>query len=190
MPPSVSVPGVTEACAFNDHHMCNNSRCACDCHRKVEVSPSIPASISDPNESKQCPKCLIKRPAFERFCRVCGSKLGSLQCMACSAIGEPEDKFCYQCGCPMSKDSVKVSQDNGHSHPIAPKLSPEAESINEQEVLRALQGISEELAPKPQTGGDNEKSWTLPRGSFKVTSKQPQAGREHQKGPFNPHKGS
>src|ERR1700690_2847534 len=126
MPPSVSVPGVTEACAFNDHSMCNNSRCACDCHRPQEPSPSIPASISDPNESKQCPKCLIKRPAFERFCRVCGSKLGSLQCMACSAIGEPQDKFCYQCGMPMkvgaNGSSEQVSQVSQVSHPVAPKL--------------------------------------------------------------------
>jgi hypothetical protein len=65
-------------------------------------------------------------------------------------------------------------------------VGPEANVANEQEVLRALQNVEHELA-KQQIGGDQEKSWSLPQGSFKITSKKPQAGQERQKGPFNPH---
>jgi len=97
---TAAVIGVTEACKYNDHGMCNNPRCACTCHTQAaeaevgRVSPATP----DNNLTKACPKCGAKRPFNETFCRIDGAKLSSLQCKICGAVMDAGDKFCFACG--------------------------------------------------------------------------------------------
>jgi len=102
MPPDTTkaaIGGITEACKFNDHHMCGNPRCACSCHNPTVASTESSNSIESEPE-KSCPKCGVKRPAHETFCRIDGERLSSLACNICGRGREPDDKFCFNCGSP------------------------------------------------------------------------------------------
>jgi len=109
---SATVSGVTEACKYNDHSVCNNPHCACDCHVKARHEAQV--QVSPPSETgpeKSCPKCGVKRPAYENHCRIDGTRLSSLLCNLCGAVREPEDKFCHGCGGPADAvGEVKLPQ--------------------------------------------------------------------------------
>src|SRR5260370_97868 len=95
---------------MNDHTMCNNPRCACSCHAAREAPP-VPQAPTQSSPDKSCPKCGTKRPAYETFCRVDGSRLSSLACGICGAGREVEDLFCFKCGAPANAvGTVKVPQ--------------------------------------------------------------------------------
>ena len=157
------VAGVTEACRYNDHSVCNNPSCGCDCHSKAAiVQPN-----AEPSNDKACPRCGSKRPATETFCRIDGERLASLLCGVCGSGMNPEDNYCYGCGAP--KGTTKVIK--------VPQLVVPSNDIEyEQQVLKGLQeelsvqqpevGVSQTVVERP--GG--------PQGSFKLVS-QPSPNR-------------
>src|SRR2546421_6038003 len=124
---TAKVAGVTEACRYNDHSMCNNPSCSCTCHQP-EVNPNIPkVDANGDKPEKACPKCGSKRPATETYCRIDGERLASLLCGVCGAGMNPEDNYCYGCGVP--KGTTKVTK--------APQLVVPSNDIEyEQQVLK------------------------------------------------------
>ena len=200
---TATVAGVTEACRYNEHTLCQNSKCGCDCHKGGRLdnqpSPLVSDSVADMAQLKSCPKCETKRPSGERYCRKCGTKLGSLICPACEACCEPGDIYCYNCGMPMTAEARELAKDRKpdltmepqpavpamppRRVPIrvpAPVLTEQVASTNEQEVLRALQANGD--GTKQAAGhGPVERTFSLPSGTFKITSKVPPAGRVRKK---------
>jgi hypothetical protein len=194
--------GVTEACRYNEHTACNNPRCACDCHTPQATRPAPPISeaVADPQQLKSCPKCNTKRPSFERFCRSCGTKLGSLRCVGCGQVCEPADSFCFSCGCPLTKGAAEQVAQVGQEHPSAATTQvvvprqfaprrPAAQALSEepydpssaeQEVLAALQRkTAQGNGPKEHLTTDVGRTFSLPQGTFKVSGNGPQAGGIH-----------
>jgi class 3 adenylate cyclase/tetratricopeptide (TPR) repeat protein len=51
-----------------------------------------------------CPKCQAENPETKKFCRQCGAKLVKV-CHQCGAEILPDDKFCGECGHPLSADA-------------------------------------------------------------------------------------
>jgi len=110
------VMGVTEACRYNDHTLCNGAggRCRCDCHGMASImatqegpvmqAPKFHSRLSDTPPDKYCPVCKVQRPSEENFCRADGTKLSSLRCPECGTPGEQTDLFCAYCGCSMKAD--------------------------------------------------------------------------------------
>jgi len=124
-----TVAGVTEACRYNDHSMCTNPSCGCDCHKKASIEANQPVTEHGPE--KACPKCGSKRPFNETYCRVDGERLASLLCGVCGAGMNPEDNFCYSCGGPKGAvGQAKVVTVPEVEVPVAGY---------EQQVLRGLQ---------------------------------------------------
>src|ERR1700733_7988862 len=190
-----AIGGITEVCKYNDHTLCNNPRCACTCHTPEPArSAPIPDSIADPQQLKGCPKCNIKRPAFERFCRACGTKLGSLACFGCGQVCEPSDAFCFSCGCPLTKDAAAQAATQAPTSVVtssvvprqfAPRRPPaqaqEEEpydpSLAESEVLAALQReTANGNGPKEHLTTDVGRTFSLPSGTFKVSGSGPVPG--------------
>lgn len=189
----------SEQCLYNEHDRCRG--CECDCHqpRRAQASEQVAATqpmTADPAVLLTCPRCLVKRPGHERFCRVCGVKLASLACPGCNTICEPSDSFCWQCGCPLSKDAAARVQPAA-AELVAPMpsrmpriaVSEQDAAQAEQEVLRSLQRSQ----PAPSANGEQaaeERTWTLPQGTFRTTTRKPaSAGTVRQAGarqPFNP----
>lgn len=119
------VAGVTENCRFNDHTMCHSSQCACDCHRPVAATVApVHSSVADPNLIKSCARCNMKRPAGEVYCRKCGGKLGSLQCMGCRTVCDEGDLFCYNCSYPLNSRAVEIMQAENRDLPEVAPLPP------------------------------------------------------------------
>ena len=168
----VPVAGVTEACKYNDHSMCNNPACGCDCHRKA-VSTSNPSDNGDqpPPLEKACPKCGTKRPAFEVYCRIDGTLLASLLCNLCGAGMNPEDSFCYHCGAP--KGRVKEAGTVPHIPVTVAKEVPAAGMEAADRVLRSIQEELSHVQIPTGSGGQAQVVVEQPagaQGSFKLVS--------------------
>lgn len=168
MPPDTSkakVGGVTDFCLFNEHNLCNNPRCGCDCHAKAEASQQINQPIETGPE-KSCPSCGSKRPFSETYCRIDGAKLSSLACNICGRGREPSDKFCYHCGSPAWATADETKLPNVINVP-----SVEDNATYEQSILKGLQ---EELGNVQQTEDGVAHVVEQPagsQGSFKLVSR-------------------
>lgn len=185
MPPSVDKPGVrggvTEACLFNDHSMCNNPRCGCDCHIQAAAREVIAQSRPDipvqAGPEKSCPKCGIKRPGHEIFCRIDGERLSSLLCNLCGAGREPEDKFCHQCGGPANATKPEGAElprvINVPSIPDSPSVNNGPEVDYGKSILARIQ---EELGNDGPVREQNQPQVVVEtpagtQGSFKLVSR-------------------
>jgi hypothetical protein len=154
-----TVAGVTEACRYNDHSMCTNPSCGCDCHKKASIEASQP--IVEQGPEKACPKCGSKRPFNETYCRIDGERLASLLCGVCGAGMNPEDNYCYSCGGP--KGAV------GQAKVVT---VPEVEIPVAGYEAQVLRGLQEELG-NVQQPMDNQTVVETPAGpgtSFKLVS--------------------
>src|SRR5882724_3073888 len=101
---TATVAGVSESCRYNDHEVCRAPGCGCTCHQPQPAEVALSSQPIGPE--KACPKCGIKRPATETFCRIDGERLASLLCGVCGSGMNPEDSYCWSCGGP--KGTVKV----------------------------------------------------------------------------------
>lgn len=174
MPPSLDKPGVrlagiSEACGYNDHSDCRVMGCGCDCHAP-KVKEEVTNGHESPSPEKCCPKCGIKRPFHETFCRIDGERLSSLLCGVCGAGMEPVDLFCWQCSSPKGKVA------EGGDRPIGPKPTtlnvPGLDGVDDgQRILRELQrelGEQGEESDRPQEVVEQPAGT---QGSFKIVSK-------------------
>lgn len=171
---TATVVGVTEACKYNDHSMCHNPQCACDCHTKAREAKDantriVSEGVAEKGPEKVCPKCGSKRPVTEAFCRVDGSRLCSLSCVVCGAGREPEDKYCWRCGADTSR-----APDNSN---IATVTVPVVEE--QPEVDYGAQFAAKVKAELEAQGGSNGQSSSGPQevvetlgaqGTFKLVS--------------------
>lgn len=139
----VVVTGVSEACKYNSHEECRAPRCGCSCHIRPsveEVAEKLEAAAGRGPE-KACPKCGIKRPQNETFCRIDGERLASLLCGVCGAGMEVEDGFCWNCSSPKGKVADPISgYDNSGPRVISvPQVVVGSEVDYGQQILRGLQ---------------------------------------------------
>lgn len=173
-----SVSGITEACKYNDHSVCNNPSCSCDCHKLAKAEVEAEGVIEDGKPEKACPTCGVKRPFRETFCRVDGARLTSLMCALCGSGGEGGDKYCWKCGAPLGAD--QPPSPTGNTSLQVPVLSNE-EDPEVDYAHQVLGGIQKELgsqdtqAEAQAEGGEdgNRKVVETPMGeggSFKLVS--------------------
>ena len=163
-----TVAGVTEACRYNDHSMCTNPSCGCDCHKKASIEANQPVTEQGPE--KACPKCGSKRPSNETYCRVDGERLASLLCGVCGAGMNPEDNFCYSCGGPKGIEGV-----SGTFKPPQVVTVPQVEESTVGYEAQVLRGLQEELggATEGNTQVVDQKVLERPmgtQGSFTLVS--------------------
>lgn len=164
-----SIAGVTESCRYNDHALCNNPKCSCDCHIQAAVVKAEEAidGLEQGKPEKACPTCGVKRPFRETFCRVDGSRLTSLVCAMCGSGGETGDKFCWKCGNDLDNNKLPGSLLQ------APALEPE-EDPEVDYAKQVLDGMQKELGSQDQGGEDGiRKVVETPMGeagSFKLVS--------------------
>lgn len=182
MPPSLDKPGVrmagvSEACGFNDHADCRIPGCGCDCHvPKTEVQVVSNVSIP-PGPEKACPKCGVKRPFSETYCRIDGSRLASLLCGVCGVGMEVGDGFCWGCGATKGEEKA-IDPRAIPSNPKPTTLNvpglDEGEEVDYgSQVVRALQ---EELEEGDSVQPNQEPKVTVEQpagtqGSFRLVSK-------------------
>lgn len=178
MPPSLEgkrVPGgVSDSCLYNSHSECRSPNCGCSCH-KPEVNPNIPIPPSmEGGPEKACPKCGVRRPFVEVFCRVDGERLASLLCGMCGTGMNPEDAFCHQCGAPKGtispkRDVVKVPQvvvtpplegEIDYARQVLEGVQRELEGVNGDEPSIVVKGIPQQVVEQPGRS----------QGSFKLVS--------------------
>lgn len=139
--------GTSEACAYNDHEQCRAARCRCTCHtgQVAEALAPVIAQVATAPVSgaeKVCPKCGIKRPTHEAYCRIDGERLSSLLCGTCGAGGEPGDAFCWKCGSPAGSDKPAVVNDLADDHRgDSGAASAEDATATEAETLAQLQKV-------------------------------------------------
>src|SRR6267142_1278957 len=99
--------GISPDCLYNDHPMCRSPRCGCSCHKQAVTREAITSPIQT-GMDKYCPKCKVKAPSEQNFCRVDGAKLSSLRCPECGTPGDQTDNYCGYCGCSMKVDDKKL----------------------------------------------------------------------------------
>lgn len=134
---NVHVGGVSESCRYNDHSDCRAPGCGCTCHAPA---PNIPPSIGSIGPEKACPKCGVKRPFAETYCRIDGERLASLLCGVCGAGMNPEDCYCYKCGSPKGEVASSASSASSISSISSIPTVPAIEEVDYgQQVLRGLQ---------------------------------------------------
>lgn len=179
MPPSLDKPGVrlggiSEACGYNDHTDCRVMGCGCDCHirpSQEEVQAKLEAAAGKGPE-KACPKCGVKRPFTEVYCRIDGERLASLLCGMCGAGMEVEDGFCWKCSSPKGKVAA-----SGFSVPddrSVPAIQAMDEVDDGQAILRELQrelGEQGEESDRPQGSQEVVEQPAGTQGPFKIVSK-------------------
>lgn len=148
-----SVSGITEACKYNDHSVCNNPSCSCDCHKLAKAEVEAGETIENGKPEKACPTCGVKRPFRETFCRVDGARLTSLMCALCGSGGEGGDKYCWKCGAPLGADQPP-SPTGGTSLQV-PEEDPEVDYA--RQVLGGIQKElgSQEVGEVGEVGGEN-----------------------------------
>ncbi|MDR1395012.1 MAG: SPFH domain-containing protein [Deltaproteobacteria bacterium] len=64
---------------------------------------SLASSAAPPVSTVPCPKCQAQVPEGQKFCQQCGSpmtKLKEIRCDKCGTVMSPKAKFCPQCGDP------------------------------------------------------------------------------------------
>jgi hypothetical protein len=183
MPPSLDKPhvpgGISETCLYNDHDACRNPRCACSCHHP-EVNPNIPipAEIAAGPE-KACPKCGVKRPFAEVFCRIDGERLASLLCGVCGAGMEPADSFCWRCSA--AKGTARTPANVLTTRSVMEPANPPNGSgkVEEPEVdyaQQVLRGLQQEMANDGQQGEQDKPQVVVEQpagtqGSFRLVNK-------------------
>jgi len=137
------VAGVSESCRYNDHNDCRAPGCSCTCHRP-SPNPNIPSpSPTEAAPEKACPKCGVRRPFIEEYCRIDGERLASLLCGMCGKGMDPADSYCWQCGAPKGSAT---------SQPKVVVTVPAPESGEVDYGNQVLRAIQEELSV---TRGDN-----------------------------------
>jgi ribosomal protein L40E len=175
---TVKVAGVTEACRYNDHTMCNNPSCGCDCHIKAAarqvMEQSTPAQVGP---EKACPKCGAKRPWHEVYCRIDGERLSSLLCPICGAGKEPEDAFCWKCGSPKDAKPSEIIPEGERviNVPSIPSVeSEQAEVDYGKQVLAKLQAEIGQTTEATNAGNGQVREVVEqvggPQGTFKLVS--------------------
>lgn len=140
---TVSMPGISQDCLFNDHPMCKG--CGCTCHKK-KAAAQVKAAEAEVVETHStgvvggevsgrmvCPQCGDKRPDGEKFCRRDGTKLLSLSCWACGEIYMPADKYCWNCGHDLYAPVAGV---NTPPTVAAPAAAPAAPAQSEARTLQ------------------------------------------------------
>ena len=181
--------GVTEACLHNDHLVCRDPRCGCDCHaeqrRKLHPpSPTVdvtsaPTSLAPP--ALICPKCNGKRPAGEKFCRIDGSRLLSLLCGHCGKVFSVGDQFCWFCG------NAVIASEQDMREAAEVTVAHELQQLTDEEEAKLAAGLdmereavaamAEEARPsqpwrppapaQPPQPGDGKMRAGLPKGAIK-----------------------
>jgi len=162
---TVHVGGVSESCKYNDHSECRAPGCGCDCHRPAPIHLSEPKVVAGPE--KACPKCGLKRPFVETYCRIDGERLASLLCGVCGSGMNPEDSYCYNCGGP------KGSVSKPRPPRTATEMVAESSGVGLEEADRVLKSIQEELSVQQPEVEGNQRVVERPAGaggSFKLVS--------------------
>lgn len=140
----VAVTGVSEACKYNDHSDCRAPRCGCTCHIPPPSQGDIELKLSQMagvGPQKACPKCGVKRPQSETFCRIDGERLASLLCGVCGSGMEVEDAFCWSCSSPKGKVAASGYDITSPKPTVlaVPELSGGRDVDYGQRILRELQ---------------------------------------------------
>lgn len=159
-----TVSGVTEACRYNDHTMCNNPACSCDCHVKAKQAQTPQTSMVEPQPEKSCPKCGSKRPFNEIYCRIDGERLSSLLCPVCGAGKEPNDLFCWRCGASKdAKASTVTASSVAKEEELAVDYAKQVLAGVQRELGVATENTNEPQKVVEQVGGT--------QGKFTLVSK-------------------
>lgn len=45
-----------------------------------------------------CPNCGMENPEGVKFCKECGTKMGTSACSQCGTVNPPQTRFCGECG--------------------------------------------------------------------------------------------
>ena len=139
--------GASDNCLYNDHNLCRSTRCGCSCHRETRMAAATDTNrnhhLSSQNNAvgsiqtgldKYCPKCKVKAPSEQFYCKVDGTQLSSLRCPECQTPGEEVDNYCGHCGSLMKLTDIQLE---------AAATGP------------VVNGISEDLVESPVTTADN-----------------------------------